>query len=111
MVNQFIHRQVDYLQTNWSKLSLLQGITMKKIVSIITVSMLFSCGFMTTTKQYAGDRQGFNAIAVVQSYVKNPFADENHATITGYTKIEPSGVSDTKSSGCQVLLTTLAKLM
>jgi hypothetical protein len=72
---------------------------MKKIISIITASMLCSCGFMTTTKQYSGDRQGLNAIAVIQSYVKNPFADEYHATITGYTKIEPSGINETKKFG------------
>ena len=72
---------------------------MKKIISIIVASMLCSCGFMTTAKQYAGNRQGVNAIAVIQSYVENPFADEYHATITGYTKIEPIGPSEIKKFG------------
>jgi hypothetical protein len=72
---------------------------MKIIISIITVSLLCSCGFMTPAKQYAGDRQDVKAIAVIQSYVENPLADEYHATITGYTKFEPSGVKESKKFG------------
>ncbi|MFM9835046.1 MAG: hypothetical protein ACKVOA_02975 [Methylophilaceae bacterium] len=72
---------------------------MKKIISIITASMLCSCGFMTPVNQYAGDRQDVKAIAVIQSYVENPLADEYHATITSYTKTESSGVKETKKFG------------
>jgi hypothetical protein len=72
---------------------------MKKTISIITASMLCSCGFMTPAKQYAGDRQDVKAIAVIQSYVENPLANEYHATITGYTKTEPSGIKVTKKFG------------
>lgn len=72
---------------------------MKKIISIIAASMLCSCGFMTTAKQYAGDRKGVSAIAVIQGYEGTLFADEYHATIIGYTKIEASGPSESKKFG------------
>ena len=72
---------------------------MKTIITIIAASMLCSCGFMTPAKQYAGDGQAVNAIAVIQSYVGSPFADEYHATITGYTKMEPAGASESKKFG------------
>ena len=54
---------------------------------------------MTPVKQYAGDRREVNEIAVIQSYVGNPFADEYHATISGYTKIEATDFSESRKFG------------
>lgn len=72
---------------------------MKNTITVIAASMLCSCGFMTPAKQYAGDSQGATDIAVIQSYVGNPFADEYHATITGYTKIGSTGPGERKKFG------------
>lgn len=72
---------------------------MKNVITIITTSMLCSCGFMTPAKQYAGDSLGAAEIAVIQSVVGPPFADAYHATISGYTKIEPSGSGEQKEFG------------
>ena len=54
---------------------------------------------MTPAKQYAGDGLGASDIAVIKSYVGNPFSDEYHATITGYTKNEPTGPGEQKKFG------------
>ena len=72
---------------------------MKNIIAAIGAFMLCSCGFMTPVKQYAGDGQGASDIAVIKSYVENPFSDEYHATIIGYTKNEPTGPGEQKKFG------------
>ncbi len=72
---------------------------MKNVITAIAASMLCSCGFMTPVKQYAGNSRGITDIAVIQSYVENPLADEYHATITGYTKIESNGLGEQKKFG------------
>jgi hypothetical protein len=69
------------------------------LTAIVAASMLCSCGFMTPAQQYAGDQQAPGAIAVIQSYVGNPFADEYHATITGFTKLEANGAGEHKNFG------------
>jgi hypothetical protein len=79
------------------KFPLLQGPFIKNIITIIAAtSMLCSCGFMTPVKQYAGDSLGVSDIAVIQAYEGNPFADEFHATIIGYKKIESNGSGEQK---------------
>ena len=47
--------------------------------------LLSSCGFMTPSQQYAGDRKAASEIAVIQSYHGSPLGDEYHATISGYS--------------------------
>ena len=54
---------------------------------------------MTPVKQYAGDVQDPPRIAVVKGYVGNPFSDEYHTTITGYTKLESSGLGEQRKFG------------
>jgi len=54
---------------------------------------------MTPAKQYAGESLGAPSIAVIKSYVGNPFLDEYHATITGYTKLESTGPGEHKAFG------------
>ncbi|MEQ1531511.1 MAG: hypothetical protein ABL925_19525 [Methylococcales bacterium] len=72
---------------------------MKNVITVIATSMLCSCGFMTPVKQYAGDSLGAADIVVIQSYVGTPFADDYHATIIGYTKIESNGSGEQKKFG------------
>jgi hypothetical protein len=72
---------------------------MKNVMTIIATSMLCACGFMTPSQQYAGDRLAVTDIAVLQSYVENPLADEYHATITGYAKIAANGLREQKDFG------------
>ena len=72
---------------------------MKNVITAIAASILCSCGFMTPAKQYAGYSRRITDVAVIQSYVENPLADEYHATITGYTKIEPNGSGGQKKFG------------
>jgi hypothetical protein len=72
---------------------------MKNVITMIATSMLCSCGFMTPAKQYAGHSLGADEIAVIQSVVGPPFADDYHATIIGYTKIEPNGSGEQKEFG------------
>lgn len=76
-----------------------EGQSMKNVIAIIATSMLCSCGFMTPAKQYQGDSLGAADIAVIQSVVGTPFADDYHATIIGYTKIEPNGSGEQKEFG------------
>jgi hypothetical protein len=61
--------------------------------------MLGACGFMTPVKQYAGDVQGTSGIAVIKGFVGNPFSDDFHATIRGYSKLESPGSGEQKQFG------------
>ncbi|MEQ1637860.1 MAG: hypothetical protein ABL903_14340 [Methylococcales bacterium] len=72
---------------------------MKKLITVIASSLLCSCGFMTPAKQYAGDDLGAADIAVIQSDVGVPFADDYHTTIIGYKKLEPNGLGEQKQFG------------
>jgi hypothetical protein len=72
----------------------------KKIfIAAVMMAMLCSCGFMTPAKQYAEDERGASDIAVIKSHVGNPFSDEYHATISGYTKNESNGPGERKKFG------------
>lgn len=68
-------------------------------MALITTACLSACGFMTPTKQYAGDELGPASVAVIRSHVGNPFGDEFHATISGYTKLEATGTGERKAFG------------
>lgn len=68
-------------------------------ITIFVATTLSACGFMTPVKQYAGDAQDPPRIVVIKGYVGNPFSDEYHATITGYKKIESSGLGEQKAFG------------
>jgi hypothetical protein len=73
---------------------------MKTSISAIAAAcLLCSCGFMTPAQQYAGDKQAETDIAVLQGYVANPFGDEYHTTIIGYTKMETTGPGEHKKFG------------
>jgi hypothetical protein len=69
------------------------------LVATLAVSMLGACGFMTPTKQYAGDVQGASGIAVIKGFAGKPFSDDFHATIRGYSKFESSGSGEQKQFG------------
>lgn len=69
------------------------------LTAIVAASLLCSCGFMTPAKQYGGDKQAPQDIAVIQSHVGNPFANEYHATITGYTRMETTGPGEHRQFG------------
>lgn len=69
------------------------------LIAAVAASMLGACGFMTPAKQYAGDVQGVAGIAVIKGFVGRPFSDDFHATIRGYTKLEPSGPGEHKQFG------------
>lgn len=67
---------------------------------VLTIAAcLTSCGFMTPAKQYAGDSLEPEYLAVIRSHVGNPFADEVHATISGFTKMEETGPGEQKAFG------------
>jgi hypothetical protein len=73
---------------------------MKNIcITTFAVSMLAACGFMTPAKQYAGEVQGAAGIAVIKGIVGKPFADDYHATIRGYSKIDSSGSAEHRQFG------------
>lgn len=69
------------------------------LIAAAAASMLAACGFMTPAKQYAGEVQGASGIAVIKGIVGKPFSDDYHATIRGYSKIEPSGPGEHKQFG------------
>jgi hypothetical protein len=69
------------------------------LIATVAASMLGACGFMTPAKQYAGDVQGVSDIAVIKGFVGKPFADDFHATIRGYSKLESSGPGEQKQFG------------
>ena len=69
------------------------------LIATLAASMLGACGFMTPTKQYAGDVQGVSGIAIIKGYVGEPFSDDFHATIRGYSKLEISGPGEEKQFG------------
>jgi hypothetical protein len=69
------------------------------LIAAVAASMLGACGFMTPAKQYAGEVQDVSAIAVVKGFVGKPFADDYHATIRGYSKIESPGPGEHKQFG------------
>jgi len=68
--------------------STLKNIMRHAILPYAAVSLsvwLCSCGFVTPSKQYAGDRKDASEIAVVRSYRDSPPpGDDYHATISGY---------------------------
>ncbi len=73
---------------------------MKRIlITAIAASVLGACGFMTPAKQYAGDTQHVSRIAVIKGHLGIPFSDDYHATIAGFTKIEPGGSVEKKEFG------------
>ena len=74
--------------------------SMKTItIAVVMTATLCSCGFMTTTKQYEGDRLGVADVAVIKSHLGKPFSDEYHATISGYRRNESTGVGEQKKLG------------
>jgi len=73
---------------------------MKNILIVtLAASWLGACGFMTPAKQYAGDVQGMSGVAVIKGFVGKPFSNDFHATIRGYSKLEPSGSGEQKQFG------------
>jgi hypothetical protein len=69
------------------------------LIAAVAATMLCACGFMTPVQQYAGDVRDASGIAVIQGHVGNPFSDEYHATITGYTKMESPGPGEQRKFG------------
>lgn len=69
------------------------------LIGILVAGTLGACGFMTPTKQYAGDVQGLSGIAVIKGFVGKPFSDDFHATIRGYSKLEGFGSGEQKQFG------------
>lgn len=69
------------------------------LLAAAAVSVLGACGFMTTAKQYAGVVQDVSGIAVIKGFVGKPFSDDFHATIRGYSRIEPSEPGEQKRFG------------
>ena len=69
------------------------------LIAILVAGTLGACGFMTPTKQYAGDVQGLSGIAVIKGFVGKPFSDDFHATIRGYSKLEGFGSGEQKQFG------------
>jgi hypothetical protein len=69
-----------------------RDIPMRNLLPFAAVSLsvlLCSCGFMTPSQQYTGDRKDVADIAVIQSYHGSLSGEEYHATISGYsTKFE-----------------------
>jgi hypothetical protein len=61
--------------------------------------MLGACGFMTPAKQYAGDVHDVTGIALIKGHMGIPFSGDYHATITGFTKVEPTGPGEQKKFG------------
>ena len=73
---------------------------MKKVfISVVMVTMLCSCGFMTPAKQYEGDGLGPSDVAVLKGYLGTAFSGDYHATIIGYTKNESNGPGEHKKFG------------
>ena len=69
------------------------------LIATLVASALGACGFMTPTKQYAGDVQGLSGIAVIKGVLGKPFSDDFHTTIRGYSKLEASGSGEQKQFG------------
>jgi hypothetical protein len=69
------------------------------LIATLAASTLGACGFMTPTKQYAGDVQGLSGIAVIKGFVGKPFSDDFHVTIRGYSKLEGFGSGEQKQFG------------
>jgi hypothetical protein len=69
------------------------------LIATVAASMLGACGFMTPTKQYAGDVQGASGIAVIKGFVGKPFSEDFHATIRGYSKLSSTGPGEEKQFG------------
>ena len=51
---------------------------------------------MTPVKHYADDDLSDAEIAIIRSYVRNPFPDECNGTITAYTKIGTCDLPENK---------------
>ena len=69
------------------------------LIATVAASMLGACGFMTPTKQYAGDVQGTTGIAVIKGFIGKPFSDDFHTTIRGYSKLDTTGPGEEKQFG------------
>ena len=69
------------------------------LIAAVAATMLGACGFMTPAKQYAGDVQEVTGVASIKAHLGIPFSDDYHATITGFTKIEPAGSGEHKRFG------------
>ena len=69
------------------------------LVAALAATVLGACGFMTPAKQYAGDVRNVSGIALIKGHMGIPFSDEYHATIAGYTKVEPAGLGEQKKFG------------
>ncbi len=69
------------------------------LIATLVASTLSACGFMTPTKQYAGDVLGASGIAVIKGFVGKPFSDDFHATIRGYSKLDSTGTGEEKQFG------------
>jgi len=69
------------------------------LIATVAASMLGACGFMTPTKQYAGDVQDVSGIAVIKGFVGKPFSNDFHATIRGYSKLDSTGAVEEKQFG------------
>ena len=67
--------------------------------AVLLSALLCSCGFMTPSQQYAGERKDVSEIAVIQSYLGSPLGDEYHATISGYSYKSETGASVVKRFG------------
>jgi len=67
--------------------------------AVLLSALLCSCGFMTPSQQYAGERRDVSEIAVIQSYLGSPLGDEYHATISGYSYQPETGASVVKRFG------------
>jgi hypothetical protein len=67
--------------------------------AVLLSALLCSCGFMTPSQQYAGERKDVSEIAVIQSYLGSPLGDEYHATISGFSYQPETGASVVKRFG------------
>jgi hypothetical protein len=69
------------------------------LAAVLLGTLLCSCGFMTPSRQYAGERRPSSEIAVIQSYQGSPFGDEYHATISGFASRLETGETLVKRFG------------
>lgn len=69
------------------------------LIAALASTVLVACGFMTSTKQYAGEVHDASGIASIKGHIGIPFSDEYHATITGFTRTETRGTGEQKKFG------------